>query len=164
VNIKGGVGSNNYYDGCCFFTENGKVKELSEPFHLGEVQVTPVIINLNAIRTQRINNKSFQKESHGVSVIPRIKVDFNVAVDSEKYIYDSQAHKVELARRRSLYEFEYASYEPSVYLWDLLRKTRGARGFFLTLTGGINDSTVALIIYNMCFLLFNQIQNSAQSQ
>ena len=128
------------------------------------MQVTPVIINLNAIRTQRINNKSFQKESHGVSVIPRIKVDFNVAVDNEKYIYDSQIHKQDLARKRSLYEFEYASYEPSVYLWDLLRKSKGAKGFFLTLTGGINDSTVALIVYNMCFLLFSQIQSSAQSQ
>ncbi len=93
VNIKGAIGARNYYDGCCFFTENGKVKELSEPFHLGEVQVTPVTINLNAIRTFRINNKSFQKESHGVSVIPRIKVDFNIATNSEHYVYDSQIHK-----------------------------------------------------------------------
>jgi hypothetical protein len=112
----------------------------------------------------RINNKSFQKESHGVSVIPRIKVDFNIAVNEDKYIYDSQLHKQELSRKRFLYEFEYASYEPSIYLWDLLRKTKGARGFYLTLSGGINDSTVALIVYNMCFLLFQQIKNSAQSQ
>lgn len=26
VNIKGGIGTRNYYDGCCIFTENGKVK------------------------------------------------------------------------------------------------------------------------------------------
>jgi len=45
-----------------------------------------------------------------------------------------------------------------------LRKTKGARGFYLTLSGGINDSTVALIVFNMCFLLFQQIKNSAQSQ
>lgn len=61
VNLKGCGGERNYFDGCCFFTENGKVKDLSEPFHLGDVQVTPILININAIRTFRINNTSFQK-------------------------------------------------------------------------------------------------------
>jgi len=61
VNIKGGLGSRSYFDGCCLFTENGKVKELSTPFQLGDVQVTPITINLNSVRTFRISNKSFQK-------------------------------------------------------------------------------------------------------
>jgi hypothetical protein len=26
VNIKGGLGARNYFDGCCFFSENGKIK------------------------------------------------------------------------------------------------------------------------------------------
>jgi hypothetical protein len=26
VNIKGAVGGRSYYDGCCFFSENGKIK------------------------------------------------------------------------------------------------------------------------------------------
>jgi hypothetical protein len=29
VNIKGAIGGRNYFDGCCFFSENGKVRELS---------------------------------------------------------------------------------------------------------------------------------------
>jgi NAD+ synthase (glutamine-hydrolysing) len=61
VNLKGCIGQRNYFDGCCFFTENGKAKELSEPFNLSDVQVTPITISINSIRTFRINNKSFQK-------------------------------------------------------------------------------------------------------
>lgn len=105
VNLKGCTGQRNYFDGCCFFSENGKIKELSEPFHLGDVQVTPITINLNAIRTFRINNKSFQKESHGVSLIPRVNIDLSIATNSELYIYESLFHKEELKRKRSLYEF-----------------------------------------------------------
>jgi len=61
ANVKGSVGGRTSYDGLCCFTENGRLKELSQPFHLGDVQVTPVTINLNSVRTFRINNKSFQK-------------------------------------------------------------------------------------------------------
>jgi len=161
--LKGGNGARNYYDGCCFFTENGKVKELSEPFHLGDVQVTPITINLNAIRTFRINNKSFQKESHGVALIPRVKVDLSIACNSEMYIYDSPYHKEELKRKRNLYEFEHVTYEPSAFLWDTLRKSR-ARGFLLPLSGGLDSCSVAVIVYNMCYLLCNQINRSDQSE
>ena len=62
-----------------------------------------------------------------------------------------------------LYEFDHASYEPAVFLWDVLRKSR-ARGFFLPLSGGMDSCATALMVYNMCFLIFDQIKNTAQSQ
>lgn len=110
MNIKGAVGGRNYFDGCCFFSENGKVRELSEPFHLGDVQVTTVTINLNSIRTFRISNKSFQKESHGISLIPRVNIDLSIANNSEEYIYDSAQYRAQLQRRRELYEFPHATF------------------------------------------------------
>jgi NAD+ synthase (glutamine-hydrolysing) len=48
-------------------------------------------------------------------------------------------------------------------LWDVLRKSR-ARGFFLPLSGGLDSCAVALMVYNMCFLIYDQIKNTAQSK
>jgi hypothetical protein len=48
-------------DGGCFFSENGKIKYLSDLHTLNDIQVTPVVANLNVIRTFRLSNKSFQK-------------------------------------------------------------------------------------------------------
>jgi NAD+ synthase (glutamine-hydrolysing) len=110
------------------------------------------------VRTFRISNKSFQKESHGVSLIPRVHIDLSIANNSEDYIYDSPQHRAQLQRRRELYEFPHATFEPSAYLWDVLRKSR-ARGFFLPLSGGLDSCTVALIVYNMCYLLYQQISS-----
>jgi NAD+ synthase (glutamine-hydrolysing) len=45
----------------------------------------------------------------------------------------------------------------------MLRKSK-ARGFFLPLSGGLDSCAVALIVYNMCYLLYQQINNSADSQ
>ena len=43
-------------------------------------------------------------------------------------------------------------YEPSLYLWDYLRKT-GARGFLIPLSGGADSASSALTVFNMCKLL-----------
>jgi NAD+ synthase (glutamine-hydrolysing) len=163
ANIKGAIGTRNMYDGICCFTENGKLKELSEPFHLGEVQVTPITININSVRTFRINNKSFQKMSHGAAVIPRVHVDLAIANNSEEYVYDNPIHREDLKRKRATYEFEHASFEPSYFLWDVLRKSK-ARGYFLAMSGGLDSCAVALIVYNMCYLLYNQINHKPQSK
>ena len=127
------------------------------------MQVTPVTININSVRTFRINNKSFQKESHGVALIPRVRIPICIANNSDEYIYENPTHREALKRRRAIYEFEHASYEPSVFLWDVLRKSR-ARGFFLPLSGGLDSCTVSLMVYNMCVLLGNQINNKSQSE
>ena len=74
-------------------------------------------------------------------------------------MYDNIHHRTQLQKRREQYEFPHATYEPSVYLWDVLRKSK-ARGFFLPLSGGLDSCTVALIVYNMCYLLFNQLKKS----
>jgi NAD+ synthase (glutamine-hydrolysing) len=48
------------------------------------------------------------------------------------------------------------SYEVSVFLWDYLRQSRRS-GFILPLSGGMDSSSVALIVYNMCVLVYKEI-------
>ena len=57
---------------------------------------------------------------------------------------------------RTLYERPHATYEPSIFLWEVLRKSH-ARGFFLPLSGGLDSCSVALIVYNMCCLVWKHI-------
>jgi NAD+ synthase (glutamine-hydrolysing) len=44
-----------------------------------------------------------------------------------------------------------------------LRKSK-ARGFYLPLSGGLDSCSSALIVYNMCFLLYTQIEKSKQAK
>lgn len=43
-----------------------------------------------------------------------------------------------------------------MFLWDYLRKSK-AGGFFLALSGGLDSSSVSLIVYNMCVIVFREI-------
>lgn len=79
VNARGAIGERSYFDGGSIFTENGMVKNLAVLNTIEEVAVTPIIANLTNIRTFRLSNKSFLKSTRGVQIIPRIKVNLNVA-------------------------------------------------------------------------------------
>ena len=54
-----------------------------------DVSVLPVVININKIRSFRLSNKSFQKESHGVAKIPRVNIDKYIAINDEEYLVES---------------------------------------------------------------------------
>ena len=56
----------------------------------------------------------------------------------------------------------HATFEPSLFLWDYLRKSK-ASGFFLALSGGLDSCSVALTVYNMCIIVFKEINNEKQA-
>lgn len=118
--------------------------------------MTPVICNLGFIRAFRLANKSFQKESNCVNKIPRVAVDVNVAVCDEEYYCDSPAHQKTLQRLTDLYCYPHMTVEPSLWLWEYLKKT-GACGFYLPLSGGLDSAAVACIVYNMCDIIFKSV-------
>jgi len=45
---------------------------------------------------------------------------------------------------------------PALWMWDYLRRTRGARGFFLALSGGADSASVAAIVASMARLVYNR--------
>lgn len=57
---------------------------------------------------------------------------------------------------RKTYEYPYVSFEPSMFLWDYLKKSK-ASGFFLALSGGADSAAVAMVVFNMCRLLMKEI-------
>jgi len=80
----------------------------------------------------------------------------NIAVCKDNYTAHNPS---EIKRINDLiedYKFPHARYEPSVFLWDYLRKSK-AGGFFLPLSGGMDSSSVALMVYNMCIVVYKEI-------
>ena len=45
---------------------------------------------------------------------------------------------------------------PALWMWDYLRRTRGARGFFLPLSGGADSAAVAAIVASMANMLYTR--------
>ena len=50
---------------------------------------------------------------------------------------------------------------PALWLWDYLRRSP-ASGFFLPLSGGVDSSSVAIIVYSMCRLIVDFIHCQKQ--
>jgi NAD+ synthase (glutamine-hydrolysing) len=47
---------------------------------------------------------------------------------------------------------------PALWLWDYLRRSP-ASGFFLPLSGGVDSSSVAIIVYSMCWMIVEYIKH-----
>ena len=45
---------------------------------------------------------------------------------------------------------------PALWLWDYLRRSTGARGFFLPLSGGADSASTAAIVASMCKLVYKK--------
>lgn len=54
-------------------------------------------------------------------------------------------------------------YAPSCYLWDYLKRS-GAIGFFLALSGGSDSAASAFIVYNMCQLVYEAIEEKKDAK
>lgn len=48
------------------------------------------------------------------------------------------------------------SYGPSCYMWDYLKRS-GGMGYFLALSGGADSAASALVVYNMCRIVYKSI-------
>ena len=49
---------------------------------------------------------------------------------------------------------------PACWLWDYLRRSKQG-GYFLPLSGGIDSSSTACIVFSMCCLVFDAIQTKS---
>lgn len=47
---------------------------------------------------------------------------------------------------------------PACWLWDYLRRS-GQGGFFLPLSGGVDSTSSAIIVYSMCRMVVQAIKN-----
>lgn len=55
-----------------------------------------------------------------------------------------------------VYLYPHITLEPSLWLWEYLRKT-GACGFCIPLSGGVDSTATAMVVYNMCDMVFKAV-------
>ncbi|KAL3066144.1 hypothetical protein OYC64_016150 [Pagothenia borchgrevinki] len=152
ANQRGCDGDRVYYDGCAMVAINGDIVAQGAQFSLSDVEVITATLDLEDVRSYRgevcqPNMESDPKPCH------RVKVDFSLSSGDDIYLPTHQPitwnfHTPE----------EEISLGPACWLWDYLRRS-GQAGFLLPLSGGVDSSSTACIVYSMCVLICQAIQD-----
>lgn len=148
-NLRGGDGARVYFNGSSCIALNGEILSQGEQFSLKEVEVTCATIDLEDIRSyrNRVRTRSMWSNDEN-SGYPRIDAtDFSLSSSAtfglmetspRQWVYLSAAEEITLG--------------PACWLWDYLRRS-GQGGFFLPLSGGVDSSSTACIVFSLCNLI-----------
>ncbi|KAK6631808.1 hypothetical protein RUM43_013872 [Polyplax serrata] len=151
-NLRGCDGERVYFSGCSCISINGDIINRSKQFSLEEVEVVAATIDLEDIRQYRNSIRSRNQVAARSTAYPRINVDFSLSSDSDFYlpvyqpiewIYHTPEEEIALG--------------PACWLWDYLRRSKQG-GFFLPLSGGVDSTSTACIVFSMCRLVIHAIQ------
>ncbi|GMM31068.1 glutamine-dependent NAD(+) synthetase [Martiniozyma asiatica (nom. inval.)] len=148
-NQKGCDGDRLYYDGCAMIVCNGQILAQGSQFSLNDVEVLTATIDLEDVRAYK------SLISHGLQsrispVYEKIEVDIELSPDSLNFDLNLTPTSVKECKYH-LPEEEIAL-GPACWLWDYVRRCKGA-GYFLPLSGGIDSCATAVIIHSMCKLV-----------
>uniref|UniRef100_A0A8C0GLE0 Glutamine-dependent NAD(+) synthetase n=1 Tax=Chelonoidis abingdonii TaxID=106734 RepID=A0A8C0GLE0_CHEAB len=156
ANQKGCDGDRLYYDGCAMISMNGDTIAQGSQFSLNDVEVLVATLDLEDVRSYRAEISCRNLEASKVNSYPRIKVNFALSCSDDicvpacepiQWRYHSPEEEICLG--------------PACWLWDYLRRSNQA-GFFLPLSGGIDSSATACIVYSMCRQVCLAVKNGNQ--
>ncbi|CAG9861119.1 unnamed protein product [Phyllotreta striolata] len=157
-NLRGCDGQRIYFDGVSCISLNGKILNRARQFALGEVEVIATTIDLEDIRTYRNSLRSNSHLASSAPSYPRIVVDFSLSPEHDTTLPTA----VPIEWHFLLPEEEIAQ-GPACWLWDYLRRS-GQGGFFLPLSGGVDSSSTAVIVYSMCNLIMEAIHQGGDQK
>eukprot|EP01038_Epipyxis_sp_PR26KG_P009692 gene9692-13045_t len=151
-NHRGCDGNRLYFDGSSMICVNGDMVAQASQFSLKDVEVISALVDLDAIRTYRSGQASFQEQSSRAQQLPVIDLrDFSLRpfqqVDISS-IDQTPSPKIETHYHTPEEE---CAYGPACWLWDYLRRS-GAQGYLLPLSGGADSGSVMAIVRIMCLL------------
>ncbi|KAG9784936.1 glutamine-dependent NAD(+) synthetase, partial [Aureobasidium melanogenum] len=135
---------------------NGKVLEQGSQFSLAPVEVIVATIDIEEVRSFRC---SISRNVQGAAQpeYPRVEFDFRLCRPVDEVILSDT---LKISREKELRILDPMSeiwMSTSVYLWQYLTRTNSA-GFFLSLSGGLDSSTVALFVHGMARLVLRSIE------
>lgn len=151
-NLRGCDGQRVYFNGCSCIALNGEIVSRSKQFSLEDVEVTVATIDLEEIRTQRNHTRSMAHMSSGSPSYIRVHVDFSLCPPNDTTLNCSLPLEWHYLKPE-----EEIAQGPACWLWDYLRRS-GQGGFFLPLSGGVDSSSTALIVYSMCKMVTKYVQ------
>lgn len=142
ANQKGCDGDRLYYDGCAMIAVNGHIVAQGSQFSLDDVEVLTTTQDLEDVRAYRADKTSGKLTAN--EVYPRVRVNFTLSLADDIYMPSVQPIQIRFHTPE-----EEISLGPACWLWDYLRRSSQA-GFFLPLSGGIDSSATACVVYSMC--------------
>ncbi|TAQ88217.1 hypothetical protein B7494_g3469 [Chlorociboria aeruginascens] len=145
------------FDGSSMVIANGKVLQQSAQFSLKEVDVITATIDIEEVRSFR-SSISRNVQAAAQPEYERIECDLCLSRPADDIYLSSNldiSNEIELKIMEPMEEIYLST---AVYLWQYLVRTNSA-GFFLALSGGLDSSTVALLVYGMSRLVLESIQS-----
>lgn len=154
ANQRGCDGDRVYYDGCAMIAINGDIVAHGAQFSLKDVEVITATLDLEDVRSYR-GELCQPQMGNQPRACHRIKVDFALSSSSDVYLPAHQPIKWHFHTPE-----EEISLGPACWLWDYLRRS-GQAGFLLPLSGGVDSSSTACIVYSMCVLLCQAVEDGS---
>lgn len=116
--------------------------------------MTVATIDLEDIRSYRTALRSRSNIAASAPTYQRINVDYELSggTNNTNALFPNGPITVQYNSP----EVEIAQ-GPACWLWDYLRRSGGG-GFFLPLSGGVDSSSTAIIVYSMCRLVCDAVQ------
>ncbi|XP_067946832.1 glutamine-dependent NAD(+) synthetase-like [Watersipora subatra] len=144
ANLLGCDGERVCYDGKSCIYLNGDVIAQGPQFSLQEVVTIGATVDLEDIRSYRNYVKSRCIMATRSESFPRVEVDFTLGPEDPTVPVYLERQAWEL-----LTPAQEISHGPSLWLWDYLRRSQQS-GFLLPLSGGIDSSSTACIVFCLC--------------
>ena len=150
-NLRGCDGQRVYFNGNSCISVNGDMVNRTQQYGVTEVEVATATIDLEDIRSYRNSIRSRCIRGAPAPTYPRIEVDYSLADATDIYLpsylpMEWQYHTAE----------EEILLGPACWLWDYLRRS-GQGGYFLPLSGGVDSSSTATIVFSMCNLVVQAV-------
>lgn len=151
-NLRGCDGARVYFNGCSAIALNGDIIARAKQFSLADVEVTIATVDLEDIRSYRLAMRSRCTAGASAPRYPRINVDCELSNRNDiflqsnppmQWIYHTPEEEIAMG--------------PACWMWDYLRRS-GQGGFFLPLSGGVDSSSTASIVFSMCRMVVEAIQ------
>lgn len=148
------------YDGSSLAIVNGKVLGQSPQFSLRQVDVLTATVDLEEIRSYR---SSISRSVQGAAQpeFPRIECDICLSRPAAEIYLSDELHLSKEIKLRFLDPMEEIHMAEAVWLWQYLVRTNSP-GFFLSLSGGLDSSTVALFTFGMAKVVLASIESGEE--
>ncbi|KAI0429135.1 NAD+ synthase [Xylaria sp. FL1042] len=143
------------YDGSSMILLNGKPLEQGHQFSLEPVEVITATIDLEEIRSFR-SSISRNVQAAQQADYTRVEWDIRLSRSADDIFLSKNLQFSTEKELRVLDPMSEIWMSTSVYLWQYLVRT-SSPGFFLSLSGGLDSSTVALFVYGMAKVVLSSI-------
>ena len=155
ANQKGCDGERVFYDGCALICVNGDLAAQGSQLSLGQdVEVIAATVDLDDVTKVRGASPSRAYQAATAPQYPVVTLPQPLSVAPGGVLAEASI----LQQPKYLSPEEEIARGPAGWLWDYLRRS-GLSGFFLSLSGGIDSCSSALVAYSMCRQVYQAVKD-----